>query len=139
MMPFVEGLRFSCVPGCTNCCEVHGWVYMTERDLKRIARYLHMSPRRFEGQYVYRTAHRLRLRKPRHSQCHFLTDDGCAVHPVKPTQCRLFPFWPELVGDADCWREAAAGCPGIGTGPLVQIGTANEIAHEMVAAYPALY
>jgi len=104
------GLRFACRPGCTNCCRVPGFVY-----------------------------HRLRLRKPRRSQCYFLAADGCRIHPVKPTQCRLFPFWPELVEDRDVWRETAALCPGIGTGPVFQIGTALEIAAEMKRAYPALY
>ncbi len=39
----------------------------------------------------------MRLRVPRRSHCHFLFDGGCAIHPAKPTQCRIFPFWPELV------------------------------------------
>lgn len=135
----MKGLRFQCVPGCTKCCEVEGWVYITERDLKRIARYLGISPAAFERKYVYRTRHRLRLRKPRGSQCHFLTETGCSVHPVKPTQCRLFPFWPELVADRDVWVETGKSCPGIGMGPLIQIGTAHEMADEMRVAYPALY
>jgi len=135
----MKGLRFQCVSGCTKCCEVEGWVYITERDLKRIARYLTISPAAFEQKYVYRTRHRLRLRKPRGSQCHFLTETGCSIHPVKPTQCRLFPFWPELVADRDVWAEAAKTCPGIGMGPLIQIGIAHQIADEMRAAYPVLY
>ena len=135
----MDGLRFRCVQGCTNCCEVKGWVYITERDLKRMARYLKMTAAAFERKYVYRTRRRLRLRKPPHSQCHFLTTGGCSVHPVKPTQCRLFPFWPELVASRSAWRKAGVNCPGIGTGPLVQIGTAHEIAHEMTEAYPAQY
>jgi len=138
-MSLMGGLRFACRPGCTNCCRVPGFVYITERDLRRIASFLHISAGDFEARYVYRTRHRLRLRKPRRSQCYFLAADGCRIHPVKPTQCRLFPFWPELVEDRDVWRETAALCPGIGTGPVFQIGTALEIAAEMKRAYPALY
>ena len=104
-----------------------------------MARHLGMTPADFERQYVYRTRHRMRLRKPRGSQCHFLTETGCRVHPDKPTQCRLFPFWPELVEDRDVWRETGNQCPGIGAGPLVQIGIAHEVADEMRRAYPALY
>ena len=135
----MQGFRFQCVPGCTNCCQLEGWVYITERDLKRIARHLKLPPPEFERTYVYRTRHRLRLRKPRGAQCHFLKTSGCQIHPVKPTQCRLFPYWPELVADRDVWRETARNCPGIGTGPLIQIGTAQETADEMRVAYPALY
>ena len=53
----------------------------------------------------------LRLRKPRHSQCHFLGEDGCAIHPAKPTQCRVFPFWPELVGSPAAWRARGSTVP----------------------------
>lgn len=132
-------LRFACQPGCTNCCNVQGYVYLTEDNLREAARYLKLTPAEFEQRYVYRTRHLLRLRKPRHSQCHFLEESGCSIHPAKPTQCRLFPFWPELVKSAHAWKVAARKCPGIGQGPLVQIGEAMEIASEMERAYPTIY
>lgn len=105
----------------------------------RAARFLSLSTAAFERRYVYRTKHRIRLRKPRHSQCHFLDSGGCRIHPAKPTQCRLFPFWPELVEDRKAWAETAGYCPGIGQGALIQIGTAVEMAQEMRTAYPAQY
>jgi hypothetical protein len=132
-------LRFECIPGCTNCCRQTGWVYLSPDDLPRAARFLGMSDQEFTARYVYRTRHRMRLRKPRGSQCHFLQEKGCAIHPAKPTQCRLFPFWPELVGHRKSWRATARHCPGIGKGPLIQIGVAVETAHQMRTAYPALY
>jgi uncharacterized protein len=81
----------------------------------------------------------LRLRMPRHTQCHFLRDDGCSIHPAKPTQCRVFPFWPELVEDKREWRKTAAYCPGIGKGPLIQIERARQLAGEMREGYPGMY
>src|SRR5690349_18088413 len=135
----MEGLRFTCQRGCTNCCNQKGYVYLSEDDLKRAALFVGLTAAEFEERYVYRTRTLLRLRKPRNSQCHFLRSDGCSIHPAKPTQCRLFPFWPELVEHRREWKRAAAYCPGIGTGPLVQIGTALETAQEMRTAYPGLY
>ncbi|MCW5978989.1 MAG: YkgJ family cysteine cluster protein [Bryobacteraceae bacterium] len=135
----MEGLRFACVPGCTNCCNARGFVYLTEADLQRAAAFVGLSAGEFEARYVYRTRRRLRLRKPRGSQCHFLESGGCRIHPAKPTQCRLFPFWPELVENRKAWATAARNCPGIGAGPLVQIGSAVEIASEMRTAYPGMY
>ncbi len=132
-------MRFTCQPGCTKCCQVQGFVYLTERDLRRAASYLGMSPRAFEAKYVIRFPTVLRLRKPLNAQCHFLTQSGCSIHPVKPTQCRLYPFWPELVENRRAWKEEAKSCPGIGKGELVQIGTAMEIAAEMKTAYPSTY
>jgi len=89
---------------------------------------------------VYRTRNRLRLRVPRDASCHFLTDGGCSIHPAKPVQCRIFPFWPELVESRREWNKTArAYCPGIGQGPLVQIAEARVQAEEMRQAFPALY
>jgi len=135
----MTGLRFQCQPGCTNCCRQKGFVYITEGDLTRMAEFLRMGAREFEREFVYRTKHLLRLRMPRHTQCHFLREDGCSIHPAKPTQCRIFPFWPEQVESKREWREIAAYCPGIGKGGLIQIEAARSQASEMREAYPGMY
>jgi uncharacterized protein len=135
----MRNLRFACQPGCTKCCRVHGFVYLSEDDLLRAAAYLKMTPEAFEKKYVIRYNHLLRLRKPADSQCYFLEGHGCSIHPAKPTQCRLYPFWPELVEDRAAWKETAKMCPGIGKGEMIQIGTACEIASDMKRAYPSMY
>ncbi len=134
-------LRFACQSGCSKCCEVSGYVYLTEDDIGRITAFLGLSREDFERRYVYRTRHQRRLRKPRGKgrECPFLKDFLCSIHPVKPVQCRLFPFWPELVEDRAAWGQTARWCPGIGQGPLIQIGTALETSDEMRTAYPEMY
>jgi len=132
-------VRFACQQGCTNCCRVHGYVYLTEDDVQRASAFLNMSAEEFEKRFVYRTKHLRRLRKPKGSQCHFLDSEGCRIHPAKPTQCRLFPFWPDLLESASAWSATAARCPGIGKGPYIRIGTALETAEEMKRAYPTMY
>lgn len=134
-----EGIRFTCQPGCTRCCDKEGFVYLTEEDLTKAAAFLGMTAQAFEERYVYRTRHQRRLRKPRGSQCTFLTAEGCSIHSVKPTQCRLFPFWPHLLKSRREWNDTAKWCPGIGQGELIQIGTALEIASEMETAYPNFF
>jgi uncharacterized protein len=135
----MAALRFQCQPGCTSCCEQQGFVYLTESDLDRIADYVGMTVPEFEKRFVYRTKNLRRLRVPRLQQCHFLRDGGCSIHAVKPVQCRLFPFWPELVGSKREWKKTAAWCPGVGKGELVQIEVAKERAQGMKAAYPSMY
>ena len=132
-------LRFECQQGCTACCEIEGFVYLSEADLLKAAKFLKMAPEAFEKQYVYRTTHQIRLRKPSDRQCHFLNGGGCSIHPAKPTQCRRFPFWPEYVEDREEWTHLKKRCPGIGKGELIQIGTAMEVASEMKTAYPSFY
>jgi len=135
----MDGLRFTCQPGCVACCDQDGFVYLTEDDLVRAAAFTGMKPCAFEEKYVYRTRHQMRFRKPRDKQCPFLVERGCGIHPAKPTQCRTFPFWPELVENRDAWNRTARWCPGIGQGPLIQIGTAMEMADEQRRAYPEMY
>ena len=132
-------MRFACQPGCTNCCRQPGHVYLTDQDLQRAAEFLGMSAGEFERRYVYRTRHRLRLRKPRRASCTFLLADGCSIHPAKPTQCRAFPFWPELLQSARARHATESYCPGLGQGPLIQIEQARETAREMRTAYPFMY
>jgi Fe-S-cluster containining protein len=132
-------MRFECQPGCIACCEQRGFVYLTEDDILRAARFLNLTPAAFERKFVYRTANLRRLRVPRDAQCGFLLPNGCAIHPAKPTQCRLFPFWPELVESKREWLKTAKWCPGIGKGDLIQIETAKAQASEMRQAHPRLY
>ena len=132
-------MRFECQAGCTKCCEQKGFVYLTNADVSRIARFLGMTINDFELRYVYRTQHLLRLRIPARTRCPFLKNGGCSIHEVKPTQCRIFPFWPELVSNAKEWVRTATWCPGIGKGESVTLSAATFLAEQMSSAHPTLY
>jgi uncharacterized protein len=138
-MPDSSGFRFECQAGCSACCEMEGQVYLSQQDLIRIAAYIDLTPAEFEAQHVYRTKNLLRLRKPPERQCIFHVDNRCSIHPVKPTQCRVFPYWPEIIESQDSWNATAQTCPGMNTGPLIQIEIAKTLASEMYSAYPAMY
>jgi len=135
----MASMRFECQPGCTVCCQRKGFVYLTEDDVARAAEFLGVTAGVFEERYIYRTRNLRRLRIPRGGLCRFLREDGCSIHSVKPTQCRIFPFWPELTESRREWRRTAAWCPGIGQGELVQIETARALSQEMREAYPSMY
>jgi hypothetical protein len=134
-----EGFRFECQPGCSACCEAEGEVFLSQQDLERISAHLGMTPDDFEARYAFRTKRSLRLRKPPDRQCMFHRENRCSIHPVKPVQCRVFPFWPEVIESDSTWSETAARCPGMNCGPLVQIQTARVISEEMRIAYPQMY
>ena len=132
-------LRFTCQPNCSICCEQEGEVFLAEADLIKMAAFLGMDAATFELQYCIRTRSQLRLRKPPGRQCHFHKNNCCSIHPAKPTQCRAFPYWPELLESETAWKEAAQYCPGMNQGELVNIAEARETAAEMKAAYPEMY
>ena len=135
----MNGLRFRCLRGCIECCNEPGFVYLAEADLAPAAALLHLTPRQFEKRHVYRTKHLLRLRKPIGAQCPFLAPAGCRIHSAKPTQCRAFPFWPELIAPPSAWREAARRCPGIGRGKVVPLQAVERLANDMREGYPEMY
>jgi hypothetical protein len=139
MKQMAEGLRFECQPGCTECCRQRGYVYLTPDDLIRMAEFTGMTVAAFQKKYVYRTARLMRLRVPVGGTCPFLEESRCSIHPAKPTQCRIFPYWPELVESRREWKKTASYCPGIGKGPLIQISEAKAQAAEMRTAYPGMY
>ena len=130
-------MRFSCQRGCVKCCQQPGFVYLGEEDIVRLAAFLGMSTVEFERRHVYRTkvTARLRMRKG----CPFLKADGCSVHPAKPTQCRTFPFWPELIETPADWAEAGTWCPGINNGDIISVEALEASARDMRAAYPYMY
>jgi Fe-S-cluster containining protein len=111
--------RFQCQPGCTNCCSRPGEVYLTAEDVARIAASLDLTPGQFKKKFCQEGEDGLRLTTPRDKNCHFLQEDGCAIHPVKPVQCRTFPFWPENVRNKRAWKRVGQTCPGIGAGPVL--------------------
>ena len=50
--------------------------------------------------------------------CTFLDNKKCGIYAGRPSQCRTWPFWPEVM-DAKVWKkEVAAFCPGVGKGRL---------------------
>jgi Fe-S-cluster containining protein len=97
-----------------------------------------MSADEFQQRYVYATKRHLRLRR-RRGLCPFLTSEGCSVHPAKPTQCRVFPFWPELTEDKRVLEETGQWCPGIGKGDMVSVESLKQSARDMRKAYPHMY
>ena len=73
----------------------------------------------------------------------------CGAHPqrVRPAgqlgevriRRELDPGASEIVERKETWNRTARYCPGIGKGPLIQIGTAMETAEEQRLAYPEMY
>jgi hypothetical protein len=55
-------------------------------------------------------------------RCVFLgANRQCTVYPVRPLQCRTYPFWPELTGNLKAWQAEAKRCEGIDQGRRVPL------------------
>jgi uncharacterized protein len=114
---FDAGLRFECT-GCGRCCTgAPGVVQVTEAEADAMASHLDLDADTFRQRFTRRAEGRLALREHADGRCVFY-DEGCDVYPVRPAQCRAFPFWLKNLRNLEAWRRAAAECPGIGRGPL---------------------
>ena len=69
--------------------------------------------------YARREEDQWLLREHGSGDCVFFVDGKCSIHAVKPTQCRLYPFWFTNVRSEDAWNKTCEECPGIGQGAWV--------------------
>ncbi len=124
------GLRFSCTQ-CGNCCSgAPGYVWVNGEEIDHIAAFLGLHPEEFTRVHVRRVGMRHSLLELRGGDCEFLerlpdSKTRCRIHPVRPTQCRTWPFWKSNLASPEAWAEAGQNCPGINQGthftlPVIQ-------------------
>jgi Fe-S-cluster containining protein len=122
---YADGLRFSCTQ-CGNCCTgPPGYVWFNDDEADAMAAHLKIDVDTFRERYARRLFGRWTLDEHRNAEdqfdCVFLerTDDGkalCSIYPVRPAQCRTWPFWPENLRSEKAWAKAGATCPGMTNG-----------------------
>lgn len=126
---YQEGLRFKCT-GCGACCTgAPGYVWVTEEDIERIAQFLNISAEECRTTYVRRVHGRLSLKeRPKNYDCVFLEGKRCTIYPVRPKQCRTFPWWKENLTTPAHWKRAASYCEGIDheDAPLISLEEINS-------------
>lgn len=80
-----------------------------------MADYLRIPEGNFLPQFC-RFDDQLLLKEQPNGDCIFYRDGRCMMYPVRPSQCRTFPFWLKNLRSEDAWRETQRTCPGIGKG-----------------------
>lgn len=124
---FNEGLRFKCT-GCGKCCTGSpGYVWLTSEEVQKIAEYLNISVDECASRYirVKNGAFSLKERVKTYD-CVFLEGTKCAIYPVRPRQCKTFPWWVQNLETKEDWERAALRCEGINH-PDAPIVPKNEI------------
>lgn len=116
---YSEGIRFEC-QGSGKCCTSHGefgFVFLTLEDRRRFAEHLGLSTSAFTKTFCEMKDGVWHLKEdPAQPDCMFLKNKKCSVYEARPTQCRTWPFWPEVM-NAKSWKaEVENFCPGIGKG-----------------------
>lgn len=125
---YANGLRFECT-GCGQCCTgAPGYIWVNQEEIQQIADFLKLSIEEFSRRYLRHVKGRLSLLEmPKTYDCVFLKDKKCQIYPVRPTQCRTYPWWPQNLKSEKEWKEAARYCEGIRPdAPLVPLETIEE-------------
>jgi Fe-S-cluster containining protein len=130
--PFLnDGVKFQC-QGSGKCCTSHGefgFVFLTLKDRRATAKYLEISTREFTLNYCEKKNDFFHLiERPNNPDCLFFKNKCCGIYPARPTQCRTWPFWPEIM-NAKAWKkEIVQFCPGANKG---KVWTYPEIKEQM--------
>ena len=104
---------FSCQQ-CGDCCKGYGGTYVSEADIRRIARFIKVEPRVIYERYCQKSGDRLVLTQGPDGFCIFYRE-GCSIHAVKPKMCRDWPYIQNLQVDFKNWHAMASTCPGMNT------------------------
>ncbi len=131
-----EGLPFQCTQ-CGHCCRIEGYVWISSAEIEQIAEFLGLEVKEFRRRYLMRVGKKWSLKEKKNFDCVFW-DEGCTVYPVRPSQCRTFPFWPENLQNVETWLEIVEECPGSGTGrvysfeeiELLRLGVGETGSHD---------
>jgi len=128
---FEGGLKFEC-RRCGACCNgAPGVIYVSAGEIDPIAGFMDLDKDVFVERCLYPFQDSYSIREDETGRCIFY-ENGCAIYPVRPMQCRTFPFWVQNLRSIRDWRRVASGCPGIGRGHLY---TTEEILEILDASY----
>ena len=128
-----QGVHFRCLaPECSACCSGQrgeGYVWLNGSEMQAIAAFLDMEFEKFTRRYVRQVDFAFSLIEKPNKDCVFLENGGCSIYDVRPTQCRTYPFWPDIMRAPETWQREAEQCPGIGAedAPV----SANEIDEQL--------
>ena len=129
---YAAGLHFECI-GCGNCCSGpdEGYIWATRPEIELIADYLNVTPGQVRKKYIKRVGLRTTIiEQAGNNDCIFLRmvegQKQCMIYPVRPSQCRSWPFWPGNLARPGDWNRAAQRCPGINRGRRYSL---EEIEH----------
>jgi hypothetical protein len=104
----------ACGGGC--CTGESGYIWAKYQEIEAMASFLEMSIEAFASTYLRKVKHRYSLIEKEIEEGNFACiffdtkTSRCAIYPVRPLQCRTFPFWEQFKANED---EVRAECPGI--------------------------
>lgn len=119
---YVAGLHFECAE-CGKCCSgpEEGVIWITKPEIELAAEFLKIPLKQFRKLYLKKVGLRTTIIEQKPSNdCIFLREvkgkKQCMIYPVRPNQCRTWPFWASNLTNPNTWNETLQKCPGINRG-----------------------
>jgi Fe-S-cluster containining protein len=115
---YKDGLRFKCTQ-CGNCCTgPEGYVWVNDEEIAQIAAFINAPVGVMKLEHTRPVGSRVSLKEFSNGDCTFFDPQGrgCTIYPVRPRQCRTWPFWNSNLESPEAWQEVQQVCPGAGNG-----------------------
>jgi uncharacterized protein len=114
---FDAGIRFECLR-CGACCTGDpGIIRISGPEIEILADFLKITAADLTRMHLRPMASGFSIAEEPDGRCRFY-DEGCRIYPVRPLQCRTYPFWFSQMRSMRQWEKALGECPGIGKGTL---------------------
>jgi Fe-S-cluster containining protein len=93
---------------------------VTDEEIRKIAEFRGEPVTQTRDLHTKIVGHRRSLRERSNGDCDFWDKEaGCTIYPVRPPQCRTWPFWVSNLETPDDWERTKRTCPGAGKGELI--------------------
>lgn len=89
------------------CLGESGYVWINKSEIKALANYLRITTDEVIKKYLYKEHYRFSINEieigDNEYACVFFDQEkkNCSIYPVRPTQCREFPFWDDYIVTKD--------------------------------------
>ncbi|QDU43837.1 Flagellin N-methylase [Symmachiella dynata] len=93
-------------------------VWVTDEELHQIAEFIDEPVGAVKIEHTKLFAGRRTLKDFANGDCTFFDPEkrGCTIYPVRPIQCRTWPFWESNLESEAEWEDVKRECPGAGQG-----------------------
>ena len=116
-----EGFNFkfnpeACIECPGKCCNgKSGNIFVNSEEIEAISKFLGIEVSKFIEEYLIKVSYKFSIKEIKTNKnyaCIFFDKkkNKCSIYPVRPNQCRTFPFWNYF---KDRPKEVARQCPGI--------------------------
>lgn len=102
--------------GGACCTGSSGYIWVKYSEIEQIATFLELTVEEFATIYLKKVKHRYSIIEKKlddeNFACIFFDEKlkQCSIYPVRPRQCRTFPFWETFKNNI---KELKDECPGI--------------------------